>query len=140
MTMFSSWNSLTRSQKFQAVLCVLGVAISGSSQLEVLIGVAATKSTVALAGLLIAGISGVGAIVTGTGQQLQAVRDLAKENPQSEAGRSVVQAVVEMAKDPASPVQGVITTATPEGKELAKSIPGPIVSAGSSAATEIAKS
>lgn len=133
-------NNLTRSQIFQIALCVLGVLIAGSSQLEVLIGVNATKAVVAFAGLLTAGVSGIGAIVTGPGQQLQAVRDLAKDNPQSEAGRSVVQAVVEMAKDPTSPVQGVITTATPEGKELAKSIPGPIVQAGSQAATDIAKS
>jgi hypothetical protein len=44
-------------------------------------------------------------------------------------------------KVPGSPVQGVITTATMAGRDLANSIPGPTVaSAGSSAATELAKS
>lgn len=50
-----------------------------------------------------------------------------------------IAAVVEMAKDPASKVQGVITTADAEGKKLAQSIPGPIVPAGSAAATDLAK-
>jgi len=51
-----------------------------------------------------------------------------------------IAAVVDLAKDSASPVQGIITTNSPEGRGLAASIPGPIESAGSSAATEIAKS
>ncbi len=50
-----------------------------------------------------------------------------------------IKAVVEMAKDPKSPVQGIITSATFEGKALAASIPGPIVAAGSTAATEMSK-
>jgi hypothetical protein len=50
-----------------------------------------------------------------------------------------IKAVVEMAKDPASPVQGILTTATPEGKALAASIPGPIVAAGSVSAVELVK-
>lgn len=54
-------------------------------------------------------------------------------------GRSQIQAVVEMAKDENSPVQGIITSATTEGKSLAASIPGPIVTAGSAAATELSK-
>lgn len=53
--------------------------------------------------------------------------------------RGQVQAVVAMAKDPTSAVQGVITTATAEGKQLAASIQGPIVAAGTSAATELSK-
>lgn len=52
---------------------------------------------------------------------------------------NALKAVVEMAKDPTSPVQGLVTTATPEGKALAASIPGPIYPAGSEKATEVAK-
>lgn len=52
---------------------------------------------------------------------------------------SQIKSVVEMAKDPTSPVQGVITTATEAGKALAASIPGPIVTAGSTAAVELSK-
>ena len=52
---------------------------------------------------------------------------------------SQINAVVQMAKTLDSPVQGIITTATPEGKALAASIPGPIVAAGSAAATELSK-
>jgi|SRR5882762_5965659 len=52
---------------------------------------------------------------------------------------SQIAAVVEMAKDPASKVQGIITTADAEGKKLAQSIQGPIVPAGSAAATDLAK-
>lgn len=112
-------NNLTRSQKFQIALCVLGVLVASASQLQVLIGQSATTFTVAAAGLGIALVSGIGAIVTGQGNQ--------------------IQAVVDMAKDPKSAVQGIVTTATPEGKALAASIPGPIVAAGSAAATDIAK-
>ena len=112
-------SNLTLSQKFQITLCVLGVLIAGTSQLTVLVGVNATNAIVALAGLLTAAISGVGAILTGQGQQ--------------------IKAVVEMAKDEKSPVQGIITTNTPEGAALAKSIPGPIVTAGGTKAQELAK-
>ena len=52
---------------------------------------------------------------------------------------SQVKAVVEMAKAADSPVQGIITSATAEGRALAASIPGPIVAAGSVAATELSK-
>lgn len=52
---------------------------------------------------------------------------------------AIVQSAVTLAADPKSPLQGVITADTPEGKELAASIPGPIESAGSAAATAIAK-
>lgn len=38
-----------------------------------------------------------------------------------------------------SPVQGVITTNTPEGVALAKDTPGPVVVAGSREATQVAK-
>ena len=111
--------NLTRSQKFQIALCLLGVLIAGTSQLDALFGQAITTRIVAAAGLLIAAVSGVGAIVTGPGQQ--------------------IHAVVDMAKDQASPVQGIITTATPAGKALAASIPGPIVTAGTPAATDLSK-
>lgn len=112
-------NNLTRSQKFQITLCLLGVLIAGTAQLDVLFGQVITNYIVSAAGLAVAAVSGVGSIVTGQGQQ--------------------IQAVVDMAKDDKSPVQGIITAATPEGKALAESIPGPIVTAGSSAATELSK-
>ena len=111
---------LTLSQKFQSVLCVLGVLVASTSQLEVLIGAPATTTVVALAGLLIAMLSGVGAILTGQGQQ--------------------IKDVVNMAKDDRSAVQGIITTNTPEGVAMARSMPGPIVTAGSAEATELSKS
>ena len=117
--MFSSWSSLTRSQKFQIALCVLGVFVASTSQLEVLVGKEITTAVVAFSGLAIAMTSGIGAIVTGQGQQLQAV--------------------VDMAKDPKSAVQAIVTTANPEGKALAASMPGPIVSAGSNSAIEAVK-
>jgi hypothetical protein len=53
--------------------------------------------------------------------------------------QSQIKAVVDMAKASNSPVQGVITSATSEGKMLAASIAGPIVTAGSAAATELSK-
>ena len=52
---------------------------------------------------------------------------------------SQIKAVVDMAKDPNSPVQGIVTSATPEGKALAASIIGPIVTAGTVQATELSK-
>lgn len=113
-------NNLTLSQKFQIALCVLGVLVASTGQLTDLFGPQVTKYIVSFAGISVAMLSGVGTILTG--QQSQ------------------IQAVVNMAKDEASPVQGVVTTNTPEGKALAQSIPGPIVCAGSNAATEIAKS
>ena len=113
-------NNLTRSQIFQIALCLLGVLIAGTAQLNVLFGQVVTSYIVSAAGLAVAAVSGVGAIVTGQSQQ--------------------IQAVVNMAQDKTSPVQGVITTATAEGKALAASITGPIVTAGSQAATNLSKS
>lgn len=52
---------------------------------------------------------------------------------------NVVKDVVQMAKDPNSPVQGIVTTATPEGEALAKSIPGPIYKAGTDKALDVAQ-
>lgn len=51
----------------------------------------------------------------------------------------IVKSVVEIAKQPDSPVQGIITSATVEGRALAASIPGPIVTAGTVAATALSK-
>jgi hypothetical protein len=52
---------------------------------------------------------------------------------------NAVAVVAEIAKDPASPVMGVITTSTPAGHALADSIPGPtVVPAGTPAAKTIA--
>ena len=112
-------NTLTRSQQFQIALCLLGVLIAGTAQLDVLFGQIVTNYIVSAAGLAVAAVSGVGAIVTGQGQQIQAVVDMAKQQD--------------------SPVQGIITSATPEGKALAASIPGPIVTAGSAQATALSK-
>jgi hypothetical protein len=42
------------------------------------------------------------------------------------------------AGDPSTPIQAIITTNTPAGVELAKSTPGPVVSAGSQAAVKAA--
>ena len=113
-------NNLTTSQKFQIALCVLGVCVASTGQLTDLFGPQVTKYIVSAAGIGVSALSGIGAILTGQSNQ--------------------IQAVVNMAKDQNSPIQGIITTATPEGKALAQSIPGPIVSAGTSNATELAKS
>lgn len=43
--------------------------------------------------------------------------------------KNATAVVVEIAKDPASPVKTVITTDTPAGHELAESIPGPQIAA-----------
>lgn len=52
---------------------------------------------------------------------------------------AIVGKVDTMAKDPTSAVQGVVTTATPEGHALADSLPGSTVAAaGTPAATAIA--
>lgn len=67
-------NDLTRSQIFQIILCLLGVLIAGTGQLTVLFGQVATSYIVSAAGLAVAGVSGVGAIVTGQGSQVQAVQ------------------------------------------------------------------
>lgn len=53
--------------------------------------------------------------------------------------KNQVAAVAEIAKQPDSPVKAVITEDTPEGKDLAAAIPGPVVPAGSVAAKEMAK-
>lgn len=67
-------NNLTRSQIFQIALCLLGVLIAGTGQLTVLFGPLVTSYIVSAAGLAVAGVSGVGAIVTGQGNQALAVQ------------------------------------------------------------------
>ena len=53
--------------------------------------------------------------------------------------QNIAADMAQVAADPGSPVKGVITTSTPEGVALAKSIPGPLVAAaGSSDATKLA--
>lgn len=113
-------NKLTTAQIFSIILVVLGVLVASTGQLNDLLGPQVTKYIVSLAGLLMSILSGISAIVTGANQQ--------------------VKDVVAMAKDPNSPVQGIITTNSPEGKALAQSIPGPIVTAGGTSAIELAKS
>lgn len=113
-------NKLTTAQIFSISLVVLGVLVASTGQLTDLFGPQVTKYVVSAAGMLMSILSGISAIVTG---QTQQIKD-----------------VVAMAKDPTSPIQGVITTATPEGKALASSIPGPINTAGGAGAIELAKS
>lgn len=50
-----------------------------------------------------------------------------------------VAAVAEIAKQPDSPVKGVITEDSPEGRKLALSIDGPVVASGTTDATRMAK-
>lgn len=52
---------------------------------------------------------------------------------------NAVAVVSEIAKDPASPVKGVIVSNSVEGRDLAQSIDGPVVPAGTSAAADLAK-
>ena len=66
--------NLTLSQKFQITLCLLGVLLAGTGQLTILFGQTATSSIVSASGLLVAAVSGVGAIVTGQGSQIAAVQ------------------------------------------------------------------
>lgn len=113
-------NKLTTAQIFSICLVILGVLVASTGQLNDLLGPQVTKYIVSLAGLSMSILSGISAIVTGANQQ--------------------VKDVVAMAKDPASPVQGIITTNSPEGRTLAQSIPGPIVTAGGAGAIELAKS
>lgn len=53
---------------------------------------------------------------------------------------AIIHEAVKIAADPASPVQAIVTTNTPEGRALANSIPeNTIVSAGTIEATQIAR-
>lgn len=82
---------------------------------------------------------GVGKIATGVGTLMMVFGPIIngwiaakKASPMGQ-----IQSVAEIAKDPSSPVQAVITTATPEGQKLAEAIPGPVVPAGSLAAKQL---
>jgi hypothetical protein len=116
---------MNTAQKLALAIGILGILATGSTQLTDILAPFGSvapmivKEIVSLAGFTSAILGFV--LTFTTGQQNQ------------------IAAVVNMAKDPDSPVQGVITSATPEGKALAASIVGPIVTAGSSAATELSK-
>ena len=116
---------MNTAQKLALTIGILGFVATGGTQLTDIFAPFGSmaplivKEIVSLAGF-VSGVLGIMLTFT-TGQSSQ------------------VKAVVELAKDPTSPVQGVITSATPEGKALAASISGPIVTAGSTAATELAK-
>lgn len=69
-------NNLTRSQIFSIFSVILGVLVASTGQLNDLLGPAHTKIIVSLAGLLSAIVSGVGAIVTGQGQQVKDVQKM----------------------------------------------------------------
>lgn len=119
------FQNLTTVQKISLTISVLGFLAGASTQLTDIfapLGSVApliVKEIVSISGF-VSGILGI-VLATATGQSAQ------------------IKAVVDMAKDPASSVQGVITSATPEGKALAASITGPIVTAGTAAATDLSK-
>jgi len=114
-------NNFTFNQKIAFAVAVFSflAAGGGATDLTTLLGATGAKYTIALASLC-AGIGGLFlSMVTGNA--------------------NIIKDAVSLAKDPTSPIQGIITTNDKQGKDLAASIPGPIVSAGSTAATEIAK-
>ena len=112
-------------QKLALTIGILGFVATGGTQLTDIfaplgsMAPAVVKEIVSLAGFVSGVLGIVLTFITGQGQQ--------------------IKAVVEMAKDQNSPVQGIITSATPEGKALAASIIGPIVTAGTAAATDLSK-
>ena len=116
---------MTTVQKIALAITILGVIAGGGTQLaDILAPLGSmapliTKEIVSVAGFL-GGILGV-VLSFATGQASQ------------------IKSVVEMAKDPNSPVQGIITSATPAGKALAESIVGPISAAGTTAAIDLSK-
>lgn len=114
--------NLTFNQKVAFMVAVFSFLAAGgsSADLAILFGPVVSKIIIAAASIC-AGIGGLFLSVV-TGQA------------------NVIKDMVTLAKDPNSPIQGVITTATKEGQDLAKAIPGPIYFAGSDKATEIAKS
>lgn len=52
---------------------------------------------------------------------------------------NAVAVVGAIAAQPGSPVKAVLTEATPAGKEMARNTPGPVVEAGTTQATEMAR-
>lgn len=123
-----NWKALAFNQKLALVATVCGILAVASQQMtdiitpwvsSVIVATAIVKSITSLFGLISAVCTGLLTKFTSTD--------------------SVVRDVVQQAKAPDSPIQAIITTANPEGKALAASIPGPIVAAGSAAATDLAK-
>lgn len=116
---------MNTAQKLALTIGILGFVATGGTQLTDIfaplgsLAPVIVKEIVSLAGF-ISGVLGIVLTFT-TGQGSQ------------------IKSVVEMAKDPTSPVQGIVTTNTDAGKALAASIAGPIVAAGSSAANELIK-
>ena len=116
---------MNTAQKLALTIGILGFVATGGTQLTDIFAPFGSmaplivKEIVSLAGFVSGVLGIVLTFLTGQGSQ--------------------IKSVVQMAKDQSSPVQGIITTATPEGKALAASIPGPIVTAGSPAATELSK-
>lgn len=116
---------MNTAQILSLAIAILGFVAGASTQLTDVLAPFGSmaplivKEIVSLAGL-VSGVLGIVVMAT-TGRSAQ------------------IQAVVQMAKTPDDPVQGIITSATPEGKALAASIPGPIVTAGSDAATTLSK-
>ncbi len=117
---------MTTVQKIALTIAVLGFLAGAGTQLTDIfaplgsIAPVVVKEIVSVSGF-VSGILGV-VLSAQTGQAAQ------------------IKAVVDMAKAPASSVKGVVTSATPEGKTLAASITGPIVTAGTAAATDLSKS
>ena len=116
---------MNTAQKLALTIGILGFVATGGTQLTDIFAPFGSmtplivKEIVSLAGFVSGVLGIVLTFLTGQGSQ--------------------IKNVVEMAKDEGSPVQGIITTATPEGKALAASIPGPIVTAGSPAAAALSK-
>jgi hypothetical protein len=117
--------NLTTAQKLALTIGILGFVATGGTQLTDIfsplgsIAPIIVKEIVSLAGF-VSGVLGIILTFT-TGQSGQ------------------IKTVVAMANDPNSPIQGIITTSDKNGQALAKSMNGPIVSAGTSAAAEIIK-
>ena len=118
--------NLTTTQKIGLAIGILGFLASAGTQLTDIfapfgsLAPLITKEIISVS-TLVSGVLGI-VLTFLTGQQSQ------------------IKSVVQMAKDPNSPIQAIITTASPDGKALAASIPGPIVAAGTDKATELSKS
>lgn len=114
--------NLTLNQKIAFAVAVASFLAAGgsASDLTTLFGAMGAKYIIACASIS----AGIGALFLGM---------FTSQNNQ-------IKDVVAMASNPLSPVQGIVTTATQEGKDLAKSIPGPIYAAGTNKAIEVGKS
>lgn len=110
---------LTPIQLIGASLVVLSVLTGSTTQLTTLFGEHGSAMIVA-ASTILSGIAG-GFITVMGGQS------------------SAIKAVAAMANDPKSPIQGVLVTASAEGKALAASAGGTVAVAGTAEATDLAK-